>query len=423
MFRQHAKGSAILANLYEAVTRCRICGEERFSNVISLGPQALSGAFPRATDADPPQAPLTVLRCTRCNLTQLQHSVDTSRLYTSGYGYRSGINETMRRHLASVVDHIADLVPLKEGDVVVDIGCNDGTLLNRYSRDLVRVGIDPLMDKFKKFYTDDVLTKSAFFSRDALVSLIGGRKASVVTSIAMFYDLEDPSSFVADVAASLDQNGIWIVELSYLPSMFQQNSYDTICHEHLEYYGLAQIEWMAERNNLKVFDVELNNINGGSFRAFLCPRGATAREPSQRLIALRNSEAALMLDQQTPYDDFRKRCERLRDELAALIRSEVAAGRRIHAYGASTKGNTILQYCGLDSTLIEAAADRNPEKWGARTPATGISIVSEEASRAMKPDYYLALPWHFRDEFLSREAAFLAGGGKFIFPIPKIEII
>jgi NDP-4-keto-2,6-dideoxyhexose 3-C-methyltransferase len=412
-----------LASLYKSITRCRICSGDHFADVVSLGPQALSGVFPRATDPEPPQAPLTVIRCTRCNLTQLRHSVDTSQLYTSGYGYRSGINETMRQHLASVVNQVTNLLPLKRGDVVVDIGCNDGTLLNQYSTELVRVGIDPLMDKFKMFYPSNILTKNAFFSRDALVSLVGNHKASVITSIAMFYDLEDPSSFVADIAASLDQDGIWIVELSYLPSMFLQNSYDTICHEHLEYYALAQLEWMAERSGLRVFDVELNNINGGSFRGSLCHRGAAGRGSSGRLIALRETEAGLTLHQQAPYDSFRGRCEIIRDELSAFIRSEVVAGRRFHAYGASTKGNTILQYCGLNSSLIEAAADRNPEKWGAHTPATRIPIISEEASRAMKPDYYLALPWHFRDEFLSRETAFRAQGGKFVFPIPKLEIV
>lgn len=411
-----------MSQLYKSIKHCRACGTDKLEPVISLGMQALGGAFPKSTDLDPPKAPLSVLRCTNCGLTQLADSVDTSLLYTGQYGYRSGINETMRRHLAEVVGRATKLVTLDSDSVVVDIGCNDGTLLNCYPSSLTRVGIDPLLAKFEKFYTPDVLTAAAYFSKQALTDLIGDRKATVITSIAMFYDLEDPSGFVSDIAFALDKNGVWIIELSYLPSMFERSSYDTICHEHLEYYGLAQIEWLARKNGLRVFDVELNDINGGSFRVYVCPREAD-RVDSDRLVAQRKYEADLDLDQQYPYDDFRKRCLLLRDELRDFIRSEVAAGRRVHVYGASTKGNTILQFCELDSTLIEAAADRNPEKWGARTPATGIPIISEEDSRAMQPDYYLALPWHFRDEFLSREADYRAKGGKFIFPMPRLEIL
>jgi NDP-4-keto-2,6-dideoxyhexose 3-C-methyltransferase len=404
------------------ITNCRMCNGHHFGDVIALGPQALGGVFPRAHEPDPVQAPLTVVRCMDCGLTQLANSVDPANLYTDGYGYRSGINATMRQHLKALADRVGALVSLGKDSLVIDIGANDGTLLNSYPDDVTRVGIDPLIPKFKDFYRSGVITNAAFFSSDAVRAAIGDRKADVVTSIAMFYDLEDPSGFVADVAATLKPGGLWVVELSYLPSMLERNSYDTICHEHLEYYALAQIEWLAERNGLRVFDVELNNINGGSFRAFACPRGA-ARTPSSALVALRESEAARRLHEQGPYDAFRDRCISIRDELRRFILDEVARGKRIHAYGASTKGNTILQFCGLDSQSIEAAADRNPEKWGARTPATGIPIISEDDSRAMKPDYYLALPWHFRDEFLMREHIFRARGGKFIFPIPRLEIV
>jgi len=405
-----------------SITRCRMCKGDHFGDVISLGPHALGGVFPRTHEPDPLQAPLTVIRCTCCGLTQLKHSVDPANLYTSGYGYRSGINATMRQHLKALAGRVAGLIPLRKDSVVIDIGSNDGTLLNSYPDRVTRVGIDPLIRKFSEFYTGGIITNTAFFSRDAVTAVIGNRKADVVTSIAMFYDLEDPSRFVADVAATLKPDGLWVVELSYLPSMLERNSYDTICHEHLEYYALAQIEWLAERNGLRVFDVELNNINGGSFRAFVCPRDA-ARNASRALVALRESEAARGLHEQGPYDAFRDRCLAIRDELHSFIQNEVARGRRIHAYGASTKGNTILQFCGLNADVIEAAADRNPEKWGARTPASGIPIISEEESRSMKPDYYLALPWHFRDEFLAREHAFRADGGRFIFPIPGIEIV
>jgi hypothetical protein len=238
----------------------------------------------------------------------------------------------------------------------------------------------------------------------------------------MFYDLEDPNSFVADISNCLDRDGVWVLEQSYMPEMLRRNSYDTICHEHLEYYGLHQIERLTEKHSLRVFDVDLNAINGASFRLYVCHAGAShANTP--RLANMRDAEDRSSLNEQGPYDAFRERCLRLRDDLHRLIETQVAAGRRVHIYGASTKGNTILQFCELDHTLIEAAADRNPEKWGARTPVTNIPIISEDNSRDMRPDCFLALPWHFRDEFVRRETEFLARGGKFVFPLPVVSIL
>jgi hypothetical protein len=306
--------------------------------------------------------------------------------------------------------------------VVLDIGCNDGTLLGEYPSTLVRLGIDPLADKFSSMHPKGISTAASVFSARAFERLAGGQKASVITSIAMFYDLEDPNEFVADIARSLDPDGIWVLEQSYMPQMLKYNSYDTICHEHLEYYALRQIDWLAEHNGLRVFDAELNDTNGGSSRLYICHENAS-HCATRRLVDLRAAEQSHGLNIQATYDAFRQRCAKLREELRTLIKTEIARKKRIHIYGASTKGNTILQYCGLDHSLIEAAADRNPEKSGARTPGTNIPIVSEEESRGMRPDYFLVLPWHFRKEFIQRESEFLSRGGKFIFPLPELEIL
>lgn len=411
-----------MARLFETMKQCRGCGALEFAGVIDLGSQALGGTFPHAGEQDPPVAPLEVVRCTSCNLVQLRHSVDPSNLYTDGYGYRSGINATMRNHLAALVGRLVDTVPFKPGDTVIDIGSNDGTLLSNYPAETRKIGVDPLANKFAEFYPPNTDLVAGFFSRELVAQVLQGRKASAVTSIAMFYDLEDPRQFVADVAAVLAPDGVWVLELSYLPSMLARNSYDTICHEHLEYYSLAQIEQLAASGGLRAFDVSINDINGGSFRVFLCHAGAGYAD-TPAVVGMRQSEAALALSDRAPYDEFRERCIAMGQELRSFISDEVAKGRRIHVYGASTKGNTILQFCGLDASLIEAAAERNPDKWGARTPATGIPIISESASRDAKPDYYLVLPWHFKDEFLKREAEFREKGGRFIFPLPELQIL
>jgi NDP-4-keto-2,6-dideoxyhexose 3-C-methyltransferase len=410
---------AKLDTLFKVIAKCRICAQTSFADVISLGFHPLSGCFPHTNEPDPPSAPLQLVRCTSCGLLQLAHSVDPQRLYTSGYGYRSGINSTMRNHLAGIADGNIKRFAPAAGSVILDIGCNDGTLLMQYPSHYVRIGIDPLAEKF--IYPQDITVTNAYFSAAPFNALTRSRKASIITSIAMFYDLEEPNKFVADIAACLDPEGVWVLEQSYMPGMLKRNSYDTICHEHLEYYGLRQIERLTETNGLRVFDVGLTEINGASFRLYVCHANASHAE-SPSLANLREAEAKSGLNAQGPYDAFRDRCIQLRDDLRKLIETEVAAGRRIHAYGASTKGNTILQYCGLDHSLIEAVADRNPEKTGARTPVTNIPIISEEKSRAMGPDYFLALPWHFKTEFLARETDFRRRGGKFIFPLPEIII-
>jgi hypothetical protein len=264
-----------------------------------------------------------------------------------------------------------------------------------------------------------------FYSVQALHQRRPHQKAKAITSIAMFYDLEHPRTFVADVAEALADDGIWVIELHYLPLMLEANAFDAIVHEHLEYYSLAVIERLVGEEGMEVVSAELNDMNGGSIRLFIGHQGAHKRTAEQQdaLTALRVSEFELALDAPEPYEAFRLGVERVRDDLVRTCREIRDAGRTIHVYGASTKGNTILQYAGIDHDDIEAAADRNPDKWGSETIATRIPIISEEQSRAMNPDYYLALPWHFLDEFIEREQEFLQRGGKFIVPLPEVRVV
>ena len=407
--------------VFHAIEHCRICGGQDLDEVIDVGNQALTGRFPRSDEADPPSAPMVLVRCRECGLVQLRDSVHLDELFTENYGYRSGLNATMARHLAGVVSSVAERVALQPGDIVLDIGCNDGTLLSNYPDGVVKVGIDPLVDKFHSFYPKDYRVSAAFFQRDSFCQLVPDQRAMAITSIAMFYDLENPGVFVSDIAHCLAPDGVWVLEQSYMPLMLQHNSYDTICHEHIEYYALRQIDTLVEAHKMRVFDVALNDSNGGSFRLFVCHEDAPYAT-SAAVTTMRRGEAEAGLNGPAPFQAFRQRCERMRDDLRAFVEREVANGKVFHLYGASTKGNTILQYCGLTSRLIAAAADRNPEKWGSVTPGTRIPIISEEQSRTERPDYYLVLPWHFRSEFLEREAGYRASGGKMIFPLPEFEI-
>lgn len=412
----------VSAEVFRKVDACRICRSSDLALVVDLGEQALTGLFPKPGEPDPPKAPLMVVRCTRCGLVQLRHSVSVEKMFSNDYGYRSGINMTMRSHLSAIAADLSRQARLERGDAVLDVGCNDGTLLAAYQvPGLLRIGIDPIAEMFRHEYPSDLRVHTGFFNVPNFREASGRPTARAITSIALFYDLEEPTAFVADIARVLAPDGVWVLEQSYLPSMLTQNSFDTICHEHLEYYALAQIDRLVREQGLRIFDASLNAINGGSFQVWVCHQAASYPANQSAIDKLRQNESRLGLNTDKPYAAFRERVDSIGARLRQFIAGEVKRGKNIYVYGASTKGNVLLQYLDLGADLIRACADKNPDKWQSRTPGTGIPIVSEEEARA-KADYFLVLPWHFRDEFLAREAEFRAKGGKFIFPLPEVEI-
>lgn len=413
---------------------CRICGSRALSPAISLGEQYIASNFATSKDFKSVErkVPLEVVRCDpeldekACGFVQLRHSVPPNLMY-SVYGYRSGINATMTRHLQSIVASLEERVPLGAGDAVVDIGANDGTLLRGYSAPGIRlIGFEPsnVAPDEKDIPASWTIVRD-YFSGAALGRVLSGGKARVITSIAMFYDLEDPNSFVADVASSLADDGVWVLELSYLPMMLDQNSFDTICHEHLGYYSLTVLEPMLQRHGLKILDVTTSAINGGSFRVWTGHAGNqypfATPESELRVHAMRQREFELCLDTPAPFRHFQRDCETIRSNLRKLLLRLKAEGKSIYGYGASTKGNVILQFCELTPRIVTAIADRNPAKWGTRTLGTDIPIVSEEEMRTAKPDYLLVLPWHFLTEFVERESEYLQRGGKLILPLPEVR--
>ncbi len=409
---------------------CRICGSRALTPVIDLGSQYLQGSFYKPGKEDPPlrQIPCELVRCDpgreegACGLLQMKHSVPPEILY-SAYWYRSGTNATMRGHLQGIVREALGMVG-DRAQAVLDIGCNDGTLLKAYPPSIRRFGIDP--SDVAQEVGDGITVVQDLFPSPVLTHHLQGQKLDIITSIAMFYDLEDPVAFARRIGEALAPDGIWILEMSYMPRMLELNSYDTICHEHLEYYSLGVIEKIMARAGLRVVRIGMNDINGGSLRCYVAHAGSMAHRREawvQEIRAVRQQEFDLELDTDKPYRHFQERINVHRDKLLALLKGFKREGKRIHIYGASTKGNTILQWCGIDHRLIEVAAERNPDKYGARTIGTDIPIVSEADSRAMKPDYYLVLPWHFQEEFLEREKETLAAGVGMIFPLPDIAVI
>ena len=411
------------AGAYSEIARCRVSGSTNLVSVLHLGHQALTGVFPRSPSVPVTRGPVELVWCPDSGLLQLRHSYDSSEMYGDNYGYRSGLNQSMIRHLEAKVRRLQALVPLRADDVVLDIGSNDATLLKAYQREgLQRVGIDPTGAKFRQFYPPDICLVPDFFSRENF-ERVSPRKARIVTSIAMFYDLEDPVAFARQIAAVLADDGIWHFEQSYMPSMLRTNSYDTICHEHLEYYSIAVVQRVLHEAGLKVLDVQMNAVNGGSFAVTAAKRSSRYQPDAAMIDWLLEQEHRMGLETPRPFRDFEERVFRHREDLRRLIGALVDDGKRILGYGASTKGNVLLQFCGLGPEEIPAIADVNPEKFGCVTPGTHIPIVSEEEARALEPDFFLVLPWHFKSGIVERERAFLENGGKMIFPFPEIEIV
>lgn len=410
--------------MYSAINKCRICGNEDLIKVLDLGSQALTGVFPAYKDQTITRGPLQLVKCSElkdtCGLLQLAHSYDLKEMYGSNYGYRSGLNPSMVKHLHEKVARILNIVDLAGKPLVLDIGSNDGTTLSAYPAELcTRVGVDPTAAKFRRYYPEGVEVITDFFSASLFNKKFKDKKVRVVTSFSMLYDLEEPMDFVRDIASILDDDGIWVFEQSYMPSMLKRNSYDTICHEHLEYYGLRQIHWMLSRCNLKIIDIEFNDINGGSISVTVA-RSISKYKECEKVKEIIASETAAGLDRLEPYILFAERASTNRDQLRAFVLNARADGKRVAFLGASTKGNVILQYCDFNETQVEAVGEINPDKFGVFTPGTLLPIIDERILFADEPDYLIVLPWHFRQFFVNK---YHLKKGKLVFPLPTLEVI
>ena len=410
--------------MYKKIEKCRICGNTHLERVLDLGEQMLTGVFPREKGTKVTTGPLRLVKCIDgdevCGLLQMEHSYDLGEMYGENYGYRSGLNASMVENLNNKAKRILGLVELRHGDLVIDIGSNDSTTLQAYpSSGPVLVGVDPTGIKFHNYYPPHIQLIPDFFSSALVKARFPGQKAKVITSFSMFYDLEDPMGFMRQVYDVLADDGVWVFEQSYMPTMLDTNSYDTVCHEHLEFYALRQIKWMADRVGFKIIDVEFNDVNGGSFSVTVSKsHGDLTVAPLVQKIL--DSERAKGLDTLIPYQEFAERVVQTKRDLLKFIATARAEGKSVMALGASTKGNVLLQYCGLTPNEVACVGEVNAEKFECYTPGTWIPIVDENYFLKEEPDYFIVLPWHFRNFFVSNRKW---KHSKLVFPVPNLEIV
>lgn len=393
--------------------KCRVSGGELI-DVFDLG-ELPSSCFPLPSEPDPQKTPLLLCLNPESGLVQLRHTVDPDEMYNH-YWYQSGINQSMNLALESIVKEVLNRVKLQNHDIVVDIASNDGTLLSKYPESFYRVGIDPAKNIKPKCCDKHINT---YFSEKAYFSSVE-KKAKVVTSICVLYDLDDPIQFAKDVKSILMEDGLWVVEMSYLPTMLERNGFEAIVNEHIEYYSLQAVEYILDKADMKVEDIEFNDVNGGSFRLYIRHKGK--ENVTSAVLETREREKTLKLDRVETYKAFADRINKNKKEMIEFLQKQKDNNKLVIGYGASTKGNTIMSYYGIGTELVPYVADRNPNKFGRQT-VTRIPIISEDAARDMKPDYFLAFAYHFMDEFLFREKEFLDRGGKFISPNPVLNIL
>lgn len=394
--------------------KCRLCGSQDLIEAFSIGNQFINNFVSKEKVKEGLKAPLDLVMCKNCSLIQLKHTAPQELLYSGFYWYRSGVTDTMIRELKDVTENIENLVELKEDDIVLDIGANDGTLLKTYkSKGLKRIGCEPANNLIKSLSDTTDYVIHDFWSYESYkthTTKWNLGRPRVITAIGMFYDLEDPNKFINDVAKVLKKDGIFVAQLMCLSNMIEKNDLGNICHEHIEFYSLESLRYMFETNGLEIFKIDENSVNGGSYRIF-------ARHLNQ---------GSISFNENYTIDDLKKfkfRIDKNKEKCVNFIKEEVNKGKSVYVYGASTKGNVILQYYDLGPDLITAAAERSPEKWGKYTIGSGIPIISEKEARAAQPDYFLVLPWAFFDEFYLREAEWRSKGGKFIVPMPEFRVV
>ncbi|MDI6785164.1 MAG: class I SAM-dependent methyltransferase [bacterium] len=410
--------------LYKKINSCRVCHSSNLINVLYLGNLYISDFV--KSNKHSIKAPLGLTMCKNCSLVQLTHKGVNPDLLYRNYWYKSGINSTMKQALKDITLKAEKIVKLKDGDVVLDIGANDGTLLRSYeTNQILRIGFEPAKNLKSDYVigTDKIIND--FFSAKNYKKY-DFNKPKIITAIAMFYDLEDPNKFVGDISEILANDGLFIIQMAYQPLMLKLNAFDNICHEHIEYYSLKSVEKLMKRNDLEIFNVELNNVNGGSFRIYIKHKNAKFPKPSlndlKKVNNLLKIERATKVNTVEAYKNFAQKIADLKKTTTKFLKNKSRL-EKIYVYGASTKGNTLLQYYGLNNKIIKAAVERNPNKFGLKTVGSLIPIISEEKARTLSPDYLLILPWHFKKEFIEREKNYIQKGGKMIFPLPNFEIV
>ncbi len=404
------------------INKCRYCDSKSLVGLFNLGKMRFTGKFPKLKEKIP-YGELNLVMCKSCKLVQLKNIFNMKYLYNKDYGYRTGINATMSDHVKNVVKKIYKIAKIKNNDNVLDIASNDATLLKNYKKGIITWGIDPILKKYDSEYKKINFKIPNFFNHRLILKKKKNIKFKAISALAVFYDLDNPNIFIKGIKKILDKDGIFYLEFQDLMMILKKNMFDTICHEHLEYYSVSFINKLLKKYKLRIFDHFYNQINGGSSAYLICHEDSKYKTNFKKIKKVLSEEKKFGIEKISTYKNFKKRIENIKINLNSKIEKILSDKKTIHGYAASTKGNVLLQYFNLNNKKISYISDRNPKKAKLYTPGSNIKIISEKNSRKMRPDFYLVLAWHFKREILEREKTIRKKGTKFIFPLPKVQII
>ena len=412
------------------IFRCRSCDAESLTPIISFGNQYISNFVEskESQEKNGVRVPLDLVLCENCKLLQLKHNAPGEAMWGEQYWYKSGISSTIKADLKDITEKAQKLSQVKNQDIIIDIGCNDGTLLDFYPKEnFLLVGFEPSKNVAREAELKGHNVIGDFFNAEDFIKNFGIKKAKIITAISMFYDLENPNRFVEDIKQCLDVNGLFIIQQNYLLKMLEQNAFDNILHEHREYYSLISLKNLLDKHGLEIFDIEQNDINGGSIRTYIKFKGNKSLNgfsgAEERIANLIEKERGIGLETGKPYLEFASRIDGIKERLMGFLREEKAKGKRIWIYGASTRGNVALQYFGINTELIDGIADMNSDKWGKKTIGSLITIDSPVKMREAHPDYLLVNTWHFLDEIVKQEKDYFDSGGRFVVALPEFKVI
>ena len=405
------------------ISKCRSCKSHKLTLLFSLGKMSYTGIFPKKKENIVPQGELKLIICKLCSLVQLDRNFSSKKMYGKNYGYRTSLNKSMKAHIINKKSELKKFLKINTNDTILDIGSNDGTFLNSLDQNRFKlIGIDPTINKFYKFYKKKILKSSSFFSYERFRKISSNSKAKLITSFSMFYDLPDPVKFSKDIYKSLDSEGLWHFEQSYLIDMIKKNSYDTICHEHLEYYSIHSVYYIMKQAKLKIIDINQNDINGGSFAITAAKEDSKYLECTNLINSYLKKEKKFKHNQKKTYQKFFQKINNERKKLVSLLVKIKKSGKKVVGYGASTKGNVLLQWCKINTKLVDFIYDINEDKNNTFTPGSLIPIYSSIKNININSTYFFVLPWHFRKFIVKKENENSPNKKKFIFPLPKLSI-
>lgn len=398
--------------------KCINCSSQNLKKIISLGNQPLSGVFKKKKNKYLKKYSLELFECKKCKLVQLGDLIKNELMFGKQYEYSTSLSNLMKTHIKLKFLKLKKNKLINSNSKILDIGSNDGFFLNNFSSRNTLYGIDPSAEKFKHNYKTNIKLIIDFFFKEKILQYDKKIKFDLITSFAMFYDVKNPNLFCKDINHLLSKNGIWMLELSYLPLMLKNLTYDQICHEHIAYYSLTTFKNLIEKHNLKIIDVSLNEINGGSIE-IICSKKSSSH------IIKKNKISKILKDEKKinkfSYHNFNKRIKNVKKIFQLFL--NLNSKKKIIGYGASTKANVVLNYCEVKNSQIKEICDGSWRKVGMFTPGTNIKIISKLEMRKKKPDYLIVFIWSFRKEVIKQEKLFLLNGGKLIFLLPKFHII